>query len=119
VSALIYNEVIRDMINTQQWLDPWPPHWITKPDWIIPGTKPPWVSLSEARSRNALHEILHYFIGNRKHSHDTTAPENRGIMNTNMMAQNQCLYEQGTCILDAGQIAEIQRTKKTAPRRFT
>jgi len=104
VSALIYNELIRDLINTAEWTS------TTKPPWAS-SYKPPFIGIPEARARVVLHEILHYFLGN----HGTSVSDS-GIMNTNTDAQNCSLYTSGTHELDDEQIRKIQsQSKPTSP----
>jgi len=99
ISALIYHEIIRDMINTASW--------DVSPNWVPPSGKPPWIDISEARARVMLHEVLHYFLG----LHGTPAAD-RGIMNTNVDLPNCCLYTGGTHELDTEQIFLIQTRSK-------
>jgi len=107
VSALIYNEVIRDVINTSRWVGP-------RPDWIDVNGRPPWVTPAVARAILVLHEVLHYFLGphispcvvdqktHRLH------PSDRGIMDVNWNSSSCYLYTTGIQELDPDQIQRIQ-----------
>jgi len=92
VSALIYNETIRDIISIR-----------------LIGNKV-WVSIPEAMARVMFHEVLHYFLG--KHSNDLTDMTNRGIMNKYEISSNFYLCTDGIYALDEGQLKKIQDTAR-------
>ena len=117
VSALIYNELIRDLISTTRWLDPANPpspprhDHIIKPSWAgTTSDRPPWVTMTEARMRLVLHEVLHYFLG----GHGTFVSDH-GIMNTDWNTVNCYLFTGCTGVLDDDQIRKIQKQPKPEP----
>jgi hypothetical protein len=109
LSALIYNELIRDLIATYRWPDPWTGPG-PRPAWFTPGGRPHWVAIDEARARIMLHETLHYFLG----LHTTSPEADRGIMNTSLLSPDCPLYVGGIYELDDGQIRLIQKQPKPA-----